>query len=435
MRAGQEVAATVVGVDEAGNRTEVATSWSVEALPAAWPDVDVLVHERDRVSPGVTLWAPRAVNGPSWLVVLDAELEPIWWLDVATVNGMTVLDDSVLTVGEQVVIEYDWLGQELGRWAPSGGSDPGATLVDVPGAAFHHDIGFWGDRIVALSQETIGAEGFHVSYTDPDLTASVDVINDLWVAFDRNGMGEVLWRATDALDLGRIGYGSLTTQPDGALDWNHVNAASRLPDDSGWLMSSRHQNAVFAVDDETGALRWLVAPPDGWAPEYAAARLNADPGMSWTYQQHAPEVDASGTSLLVLDNHGVGVSAWSGEEPVPDALSVSRAVQFAIDPASGTVETTWELTETGSGALFAPVMGDVDRLENGNILVLFSGATYTDGQGNELLGHDARRVHLVEVDAASGAIVSELVLSTPLGTAPSGWVCNRVERLLEEPWN
>jgi hypothetical protein len=80
-------------------------------------------------------------------------------------------------------------------------------------------------------------------------------------------------------------------------------------------------------------------------------------------------------------------------------------------------------------------MGDVDRLENGNILVLFSGATYTDGQGNELLGHDARRVHLVEVDAASGAIVSELVLSTPLGTAPSGWVCNRVERLLEEPWN
>ena len=200
----------------------------------------------------------------------------------------------------------------------------------------HHDIRYLGDRIVYL-------------------------VHDDVCDWSRKGAGvveysleqdEVVWEYYLCEDI----------QPeDPAFDWAHINTVEPL-DDGGYLISPRNLNTIYRLDRELGTLDWGL----GQMGDFEMS----DDAVFW--RQHAPEIQPNG-NILLFDNGLAPHRRWS------------RAVEYALDFDTMTAEVAWEYAP--DPPLYAPIMGDADRLANGNTLVTF-------GQRSE-----TAITRLIEVDA------------------------------------
>lgn len=133
--------------------------------------------------------------------------------------------------------------------------------------------------------------------------------------------------------------------------------------------------------------------------------MTVAPGDAFVHQ-HAPEVQADGT-ILVYDN--------GNDRPGPDGAPLdppfSRVVGYEIDPA-GEAELVWEYRRDSRGIpVYAQAVGDVDRLDNGNTLIV-------DGF------IDFERAEVVEIDAAD-----EVARIITVESEDAGWLVYRAERI------
>ena len=174
-------------------------------------------------------------------------------------------------------------------------------------------------------------------------------------------------------------------------DWAHVNGVIYDDSDDSFVVSSRHQDLVFKLDRQTGALVWLIGTPhassavdDSW-PFLELVGDGALPN-----HMHAPQVLPEG-HLMVFDNNNKG--------------RASRAVEYAIDVDAMTIEQVWEYSDPDyDPAIFSIFIGDADTQANGNVLIDF-GATLVDPTSLDTRGAYA---HIIEVDRATGDKVFEL---------------------------
>ena len=87
----------------------------------------------------------------------------------------------------------------------------------------------------------------------PQATAQA-VVGDQVVVFAPDGTVVHRFSMLDRADPYRVGYGSFGLfwsafyTPAGAIDWSHTNAVFPDPSDGGYLVSVRHQDALFKLD-------------------------------------------------------------------------------------------------------------------------------------------------------------------------------------------
>lgn len=119
-------------------------------------------------------------------------------------------------------------------------------------------------------------------------------------------------------------------------NWAHVNAIDYDADDDSIIVSARHQGVVKIGRDK--AVKWILASPQGWPQRLQDKVLKpvVGEGFDWSWTQHTAWLTGKGT-LTVFDN------GW-GRDFAPTKLTgnYSRAVEYRIDEAKGTVEQVWE---------------------------------------------------------------------------------------------
>ncbi len=158
----------------------------------------------------------------------------------------------------------------------------------------------------------------------PDGTVYGDVVREV------NRAGEIVWqwRACD-----HLAPESFPIEPCfDRYHWPLINGISEMRD-GRVLMSLRTTSGVIAVDRASGGVT-LHIPPAILA------------------QQHAP-VELDNGNILIFDN---------GNYRLGMSTPYSRIVE--VDPASMSV--VWQYADTSKGAFFSAVMGNAQRLANGN---------------------------------------------------------------------
>ncbi|MWK59882.1 aryl sulfotransferase, partial [Pseudomonas otitidis] len=150
-------------------------------------------------------------------------------------------------------------------------------------------------------------------------------------------------------------------------NWAHVNAIDYDPSDDSLIISARHQGVVKIGRDKQ--VKWILASPKGW-PERLRAKVLTPvdaqgqalaeqdgvyaEGFDWSWTQHTAWLSGRGT-LTVFDN------GW-GRNFAPTMLAgnYSRAVEYRIDEARGTVEQVWEYGKERGDAWYSPITSVVE---------------------------------------------------------------------------
>ena len=163
--------------------------------------------------------------------------------------------------------------------------------------------------------------------------------------------GEVLWSwsSQQAVDAGTL---PPPDRPGSNPYWANSMSLVDEPDGTKSVyLSFFAGDQIVKVDYDTGEIDWI----HGAEGDFTLIDAQGEPeGLGrWHYSQHDPEID--GDRILMHDN--------GGDRP---GDPYSRAVEFTVDESTMTSTITWEYTEDG---WLEPIIGDADRLDNGNVLI------------------------------------------------------------------
>lgn len=350
----------------AGRRRTEKTEFHTGSLPDDLPRFFVVTADPDRAFRG---WILLSVTGESssgrWLVAVDPRDGEIGWLyDGPTsleVMGLTERG-TMLGMSSQSVVELDWLGRERGHWAGNGARDAdGAIRFDA--SAMSHDVREQDGQMAVLASRSLVVPAYPVSYETPDVLDGPTRIEDVEVVVFAAEDGAVTgrWPLSERLDTTRIGFDSLDEEPLG-FDWVHANAV--LPYQGGWLVGSRHQDALVSLD-AAGDVRWILSNPYGWADPAPALLLDGPDPAGWPFHAHGPSIDREG-NIVVLDNGNDGHTPYTEDPGVPQE---SRVLAWTVNEEQGTAETAWAWSPPDP--LFSDGMGNAAALANGDVIANF----------------------------------------------------------------
>lgn len=428
------------------------------SLPAELPPIVVESGQPEATQDGVTLFnildirdgfgieVDRGDEPPrtGWLVMVDEAGEVVWFHHTDhNMGDAEMLDDGTILVeyNDTLARRINLRGDVLDEWAGSiitgrylidqfGRRVVGDSPIVVDTDSMHHEHSRLPDGTHAtLSTEIRILDGFDtpVCGEDPaEFDGTYHLVADIVVLFDPD-TGEILdeFNLFDYFDprddpagLNLCGlplpfvFPNWLYSPIDPLvrDWTHANAIEADVENNALLVSIRHLDAIIALrwkddaDGPAGELLWHSGPLGD------LELLNGD----WHRYQHAPEV-GPGSSILVYDNGNRRLG------PDGQPLLYSRAVEYVIDQDAGTASQVWEYrAEKGGTPLFAAFVGDVDRLDNGNVLIVDGGLNGAE-PFPEL---SARIVEVLPADGSGG----DMVWSLEVRGGP-GWVVYRAERL------
>jgi hypothetical protein len=235
-----------------------------------------------------------------------------------------------------------------GHWVVLYGGDGGAGLIELSalgevvhrldaaalpaGQRVHHGV-------TATPRDTLLFLTFDPRAVDGQLRHG----EALWEWNPSTGALDKRWSAFDFLDP-RVEFGERSVPED----WLHANSVSIGP--RGNIVVSLHYlDQVISVTSDFGAIEWRLGG--------ARSTFAADPLQAISGQHSAFEVATN--RVLMFDN---GVARADGSR-------FSRAIEFALDPASGRVATAWEYRP--DPPIWAPIICSVRRLPNGHSVVAF----------------------------------------------------------------
>lgn len=290
--------------------------------------------------------------------------------------AVQLLDDgTLLFVQEYAIVQVDELGQRVSE----------VRAEDLGLGGFHHEL-----------EVLPNGNYLTMTYEIRDVPGSPGrLTGDGVVELTPNGEVVWQWDTFEALDTARLFPSADVYVPDpygGApgADWTHGNAAVYSPTDDSILVSLRHQDWLLKVDRPSRQLVWKLGPEGDFTLEG---------GSQWFRHQHAPEWQPDGT-LLLYDNH-------TNDPTLPEEEWRTRIVRYDLDETARVARQEWE---EANEPFVANVAGDVDRLENGNYLVVDSTVP--------IPGPVPTRARLREVDSTTGEWTWVLDL-------PNGWFVYR----------
>ena len=417
------------------------------ALPEDFPPLR-LENDRQRSQPGLTLlslkqWSAPPAGSPSaipvrigYIAAIDDEGYVVWYVrtELGILDAHTESDGNVMfTFDELVLREVDVLGRDVRELAGKIALDVAPThisgvaratrkAVRVDTDSVHHDASLLPNgHALFLSTELRRLTG-PSQCGEQTSKSSYNVIADIVVEADVD-TGEVVqtWPLLDVFDpFKRPGHELCTEGPalappnyyytgtDSLRDWTHANSVVLDEEHNELVASSRHLSAIFALryhadaDGPAGEKLWELGQ-DG------TLQLDGEP----TSFQHAAEV-LPNDEILAYDNGNYHADApVSGGGGAP----YSRAVIYKVDRKAGKAREVWQhIADDPSGSpVFTAFLGDVDLLDNGDILI-------THGAIADAKGSLTARI--IEVDRKSKDIVYDL----SVGDATHPWTVYRAER-------
>jgi len=399
-------------------------------LPERYPEVEVLVHEPDRMEPGYRLVTLKRDTDKTVLLVLyDRDMEPVWWYQADALTDVRRSPRGTLVgVMSGSGVEFDLLGAIHRRYTRT----PKETYdVKIPWEPLHHELfeaddgSFW-----SLVYATYEVDAYPVDYEEPEVLGGPTEIRDVDVVhFGPQGEDLGSFSLSDVLDTQRIGYGSLGLT-DRGMDWCHANAIVVDPTDGNLVVSSRHQDAAFKLTP-SGELVWILGDPGGWTGEWADKLLTpVDGKTSWPYHQHGVMVTDDGT-VLMFDNGNYGATPYGEGRVEEDEAedTFSRAVAYRVSEEHRTVKQLWDFSETSTGTLFSSAVGDADPLPTtGNVLVDFGMLEREGNIDNKRRGRGLLSARLVElVPGGHGDVVLDVSFFALEEDEPDGYRSYRVE--------
>ncbi len=397
--------------DDGARSTSASLAYDTDPLPDDFPDLEVLTLDPDAVAPGYRLLPLEPADAGPLLAAIDAWTGEVTFLYTGPEN----LGDVELTAAGTLLglgvgaLELDLAGEVLHRWDDRG-DDLDPTWIPVTFRAEHHEVTEVGpDELVTLTHRALAVDTYPRSYEPPRIELPATLEDTGVVRFRRDGTVLSTWWYGDVLDTRRIGFDSL----DGAglgYDWVHGNAVVRRPE-GGWLASARHQDALFALDDD-GALEWILASPAGWSDALAPKVLALD--GTPTYHQHGPAYDDAGR-LVVFDNHNEGHNPY---EPPPEGPVQSRVVAYEIDAPAHRAREVWSWTHPDG--LYSAALGNATPVPGGNVVACYG---FLDGEGPDdaaALGLGRKISRIVELRPGVAEPVSDVRFSVPADEGPEG---------------
>lgn len=450
LRPGREHTISIALVDKEGSITQTEPlSYTTEPLPEGFPPIERRVSRPAKMEPGYTFFNAFRWSGFDLdrdygvFIAVDAQGEVVWYyqaphpVDEARryPNG-----NLVYTHGrEGYMVEIDMLGNEVRRWHSTGiPKDPPEGSIPVETDTFHHDLDIMPDGdFLMLSTEVREFQNYPSRETDPEAERrTAELIGDVIVEFNRDGVIQKQWHLLDILDPYRIGYGSLSTNfyaavyknvlEEPAKDWSHTNSIVYDEQDDAILISIYHQDAVIKLDYDTGEPQWILGPHANWGEkwrQYLLEPINGD-GWKWNYHQHAASFTPQRT-VLMYDNGTHGASAF--EDKPPQESLYSRVVEFKVDEENMTVEKVWSYGGPEDEMFFSSFICGAEWMpETGNVLVADGGRTRTkDGKdgASPIAGHHWARVFEVTHESPAEK-VWEIVIDDP----EMGWAVYRSVR-------
>ena len=442
---------TVEVGDEAGRTGRTAPwRWTSPALPARFPALHVTVSRPREMEPGFTFipaerWPGRGDPERDFgaLVALDEHGEVVWFYDApyAISEVERARSGNLLfyygTHGN--VVEMDMLGRVVRQWyttrlpgtvAPEGG-------IPIDASTIHHEVEeLPNGNFLALTTEVRRFDSYPASEDDPGVPPGpARVIGDVILEFQPDGTVVDRRSVLDLLDPRRIGYESLDSgfwqeiyesSPEEPLrDWSHVNSVDYDERDHALIVSSYHQDAVFKLDLATGKLAWILGFPSGWGEAWMPHVLTPVGDGLYPFHQHSARLTPQRT-LLLFDNGKYRALPFAPKMPPEE--SFSRAVEYAIDEASGEFRELWSYGGRPGELFFTPFLGETDWLSGkGHVLVTDGGRVRRpDG----LPGfHPAQGRKWARVFEVTHTTPAEVVFEVLLDDPHCGWTVYRSERM------
>jgi hypothetical protein len=309
---------------------EVATSsdqtYETGPLPFGEIRFEVDVLDEPRVQAGWTLLnlAVWDALSPTIAVMVDMDGEVVWYHDMGSKEGSA---DVVVTLedGDRVLI--------------GGGIPPGscACEVDLAGEILWkgpEQLVPWG---VSGHMHHAFQKVSNGDYVSLVFDYQEGTIHDVISQFDASGEVVWTWETREHLpDAGQIGQKG--------------NMAAVLLDDGGAYYHDRTQNLLYYIDHASKEIAWSY----GVGGDFEMAEGHEDP---WFSSAHSPEFLDNG-NLLVYDNGDY-------------ERGFSRVMEYEIDLEDRTTRVVWEYPGSlTDDPWFNPSLGDADRLDNGNTLVV-----------------------------------------------------------------
>lgn len=256
---------------------------------------------------------------------------------------------------------------------------------------FHHSIWQWdSNTIVAPSEYTSGRPDS--LKTNEDGVSVVDLSTGLEIAY---------YDMATILDISRTARptGTAPGEDPTVQDWLHINQSYINETNNLLIASGRHQSAVFGVELESEALRFIMSTHEDWAEKYQPYLLtpvdsNGVPLYDfnkqedvdaanrdfWSWGQHnVVEVanDESGiVEFMVFDNGNYRSRDDSKSLLPPD--NYSRIVHFVINLNTMTVMRPFEYGKELGARGYSSCVSAKEVQQNGNIVVHFGDCTFDE---------------------------------------------------------
>lgn len=255
----------------------------------------------------------------NWILLLDPD-GAVTWAHEDT-RGLSVFRARVAGDGSGIVY-----GSVIDGGGPAAGSEivrvawTGEELSALPVPDLAHDF-------VELADGTVVS----LAYETRD-----DVLGNDLLAIHADGSFEQVWSAWDCYDP--------VTHPsdDPQHGWTHANALDLDPATGEYLVGIRNLATITRVDPVTRTCPWALG---------GVGTLDVD-GARFIHQH---QFDVDGDTVLVFDNDGA-------------AGNVSRAIEYAVDGETATEVRTFE----ADPPLYSFILGDTERLPDGDTLVLYA---------------------------------------------------------------
>ena len=224
-----------------------------------------------------------------------------------------------------------------------------------PDGPIHHEVQVLPDgRIMYLSKYIL-----RPGFGNPPVPQETDTLS-IWDQSKRED--HVAWNMADFISPSDRIVPESNADPPVALwegcgrdydvqDWSHANSA-HMDLDGSVLVSLRHLNQLVSIAPDFRSVRWRLGGPGGDF-EFADA-------SDRFYRQHTARWLRNG-NVLLFDN--------GNRRPGKEGGQYSRALEMELDMATMTAVKVWEYRHEPD--IFAGCCSSVDRLQNGNTLVVF----------------------------------------------------------------
>jgi hypothetical protein len=304
---------------------------TTSTFPTGVPIISRTVSNESAQAKGFIVSSSGMTYG-NYAVIIDADGTVVWFADGPTQCSRARMDYEGVNMW-MLAGNYDnWMGEM--RFVSMDGQ---TTMTNVSGLAdAHHDFAVLPGKIAAMVWAT------------PDADSESNLME-----MNSDGSGS----ATTVFKIGSNLYiGGPSAVGGGSTDSYHCNSILYHAADDSFTIGDRNPN-LYAKVSHTGAIMWQLGGSCANAPAGAAHCVS----KNWKVN-HGHHLLDDGT-MLVFNNNASGAS---------------HVLEFKLN-TSGTLSAA-SVKDFTSDSLSSNVLGDVQRLPNGNTLIAYS----TSGEALEV---------------------------------------------------